>query len=46
MVSYSPNLGALEDLFERLCSRMERLSLQDQKIELAVPEDKIEKEIT
>ena len=46
MASYSPNLEVLEDLFEGLCSRMERLSLQDQKIELAVPEDKIEDEIT
>ena len=43
---YSPNLDTLEDVFEGLCSRMERLSLQKQKIELAVPEDKIEEEIT
>ena len=40
MESYLPNL----DVFEGLCSRMERLSLQNQKIELAVPEDKIEEE--
>ena len=46
MESYSPNLDTLEDVFEGLCSRMERLSLQNQKIELAVPEDKIEEEIT
>ena len=46
MVSYSPNLEALEDLFEGLCSRMERLSLKHQKIKLAYPEDKIEEEIT
>ena len=45
MESYSPNLDTLEDVFEGLCSRMERLSLQNQKIELAVPEDKIEEEI-
>ena len=45
MESYLPNLDALEDVFEGLCSRMERLSLQNQKIELAVPEDKIEEEI-
>ena len=44
MESYSPNLDTLED--EGLCSRMERLLLQNQKIELAVPEDKIEEEIT
>ena len=46
MESYSPNLDTLEDVFEGLGSRMERLSLQNQKIELAVPEDKIEEEIT
>ena len=46
MESYSPNLDTLEDVVEGLCSRMERLSLQNQKIELAVPEDKIEEEIT
>ena len=46
MESYSPNLDTFEDVFERLCSRMERLSLQNQKIELAVPEDKIEEKIT
>ena len=48
MESYSPNLDTLEDVyvFEGLCSRMEGLSLQNQKIELAVPEDKIEEEIT
>ena len=45
MESYLPNLDALEDVFEGLCSRIERLSLQNQKIELAVPEDKIEEEI-
>ena len=36
MESYSPDLDALKDVFEGLCSRMERLSLQNQKIELAV----------
>lgn len=46
MESYSPNLNAFEDVFKGLCSRMERLSLQNQKIELAVPEDKIKEEIT
>ena len=46
MELYSPNLDTLEDVVEGLCSRMERLSLQNQKIELAVPEDKIEEEIT
>ena len=46
MESYSPNLDTLEDVVEGLFSRMERLSLQNQKIELAVPEDKIEEEIT
>ena len=46
MESYLPNLDALEDVFKGLCSRMERLSLQNQKIELAVPEDKIEEEIS
>ena len=45
MESYSPNLDTLEDVFEGLCSKMERLSLQKQKIELTVPEDKIEEEI-
>ena len=45
MKSYSPNLDTLEDVFEGLCSRMEQLSLQNQKIELAVPEDKIQEEI-
>ena len=45
MESYLPNLDALDDVFKGLCSRMERLSLQNQKIELAVPEDKIEEEI-
>ena len=45
MESYLPNLDALEDVFEGLSSRMERLSLQNQKIELAVPEDKIEEKI-
>ena len=45
MESYSPNLDTLEDVFEGLCSRMKRLPLQNQKIELAVPEDKIEEEI-
>ena len=45
MESDLPNLDALEDVFEGLCSRMERLSLQNQKIDLAVPEDKIEEEI-
>ena len=44
--SYSPYLDTLEDVFEGLCSRIKRLSLQKQKIELAVPEDKIEEEIT
>ena len=41
-------METLEDVyvFEGLCSRMEGLSLQNQKIELAVPEDKIEEEIT
>ena len=43
---HSPDLDALEDVFEGLCSRIERLSLQNQKIELAVPEDKIEEEIS
>jgi len=46
MESYSPDLDALEDVFEGLCSRMERLSLQNQKIELAVAEEKIEEEIS
>ena len=46
MESYSPNLDTLEDIFKGLCSRMERLSLQKQKIELAVPEHEIEEEIT
>jgi len=46
MESYLPNLGDIEYVFERLCSRMEQLSLQNQKIELAIPEDKIEEEIT
>ena len=46
MNSYSPDLDVLEDEFEGLCSRMERLSLQNQKIELAVSEDKIEEEIS
>ena len=46
MESYSPNLDALEDVLKGLCSRMKRLSLQNQRIELAVPEDKIEEEIT
>ena len=45
MESYLPNLDTLEDVIKGLCSRMERLSLQNQKIELAVPEDKIEEEI-
>ena len=40
------DLDALEDVFEGLCGRMERLSLQNQKIELAVLEDKIEEEIS
>ena len=38
--SYLPDLDALQDVFEGLCSRMELLSLQNQKIELAVLEDK------
>ena len=46
MDSYSPDLDALEDVFEGLCSRMEQLLLQNQKIELAVSEDKIEDEIS
>ena len=46
MNSYSPDLDALEDVFEGLCSRMEQLLLQNQKIELAVSEDKIEEEIS
>ena len=46
MNSYSPDLDVLEDVFEGLCSRMERLSLQNQKIELAASEDKIEEEIS
>jgi len=33
MESYLPNLGDIEYVFERLCSRMEQLSLQNQKIE-------------
>ena len=45
MESYLPNLGKLEYVFKRLCSRMEQLSLQNEKIELAIPEDKIEVEI-
>ena len=40
--SFSPDLDVLEDVFDGLCSRMERFSLQNQKIELAVSEDKIE----
>ena len=46
MDSYSSDLDALEDVFEGLCSRMEQLLLQNQKIELAVSEDKIEDEIS
>ena len=46
MESYSPNLDALENMFEGLCSRMEQLSLQNQRTELTVPEDKIEEEIS
>ena len=46
MDSYSPDLDALEDVFEGLCSRMEQLLLQNRKIELAVSEDKIEEEIS
>ena len=45
MNSYSPDLDALEDVFEGLSSRMEQLLLRNQKIELAVSEDKIEEEI-
>ena len=46
MESYSHNLDAFEDMFEGLCSIMELLSLHIRKIELAIPEDKIEEEIT
>ena len=46
MDSYSPDLDTLEDVFEGLCSRMEQLLLQNQKIELAVSKDKIEEEIS
>ena len=42
MNSYSSDQDALEDVFEGLCSRME----QNQKIELAVSEDKIEEQIS
>ena len=45
MNSYSPDLDMLEDVFEGLCSRMEQLLLQNQKIELAVSKDKTEGEI-
>ena len=45
MESYSPNVDELEDVFEGPWSRMEWLSPQNQKIELAVSEDKIEEEI-
>ncbi|KAJ7329029.1 hypothetical protein OS493_023322 [Desmophyllum pertusum] len=45
MESHEPDLKSLENTFEGLCSRMEQLSLQNQKIELAVAEDKIEEEI-
>ena len=44
--SYSPDLDALEDVFEGLCSSMKQLLLQNQKIELAVSEDKTEEEIS
>ena len=46
MNSYSPDLEVLEDVFEGLCSKMVQLPLQNQKIELAVSEDKIEEEIS
>ena len=46
MNSYSPDLDALEDVFEGLCSSMKQLLLQNQKIELAVSEDKTEAEIS
>lgn len=46
MESHLPNFDTHKDVFEGLCSRMERLSLHNQKIELAIPEDKIEEEIT
>ena len=45
MESHEPDLKSLENTFEGLCSRMEQLSLQNQKIELAVAEDKIDEEI-
>ena len=45
MESYLPNLEALEDVLEGLCRRMERLSPQNEKTELAVPEDELKRKV-
>ena len=46
MNSYSPDLEVFEHVFEGLRSKMVQLLLQNQKMELAVSEDKIEEEIS
>ena len=46
MNSYSPDLEVFEHVFEGLRSKTVQLLLQNQKMELAVSEDKIEEEIS